>query len=75
MVRVVLKMLLVHTIVDDNFELLEYYHSGLQVLGMVGWYAMVYHVAFEQVRRVKHYGVWLGMLVVPSEGLHLMLWL
>ena len=54
MVRVVLKMLLVHTIVDDNFELLEYYHSVLQVLGMVGWYAMVYHVAFEQVRGVKH---------------------
>ena len=47
-------MLLVHTIVDANFELLEYHHSVLQALGMVGWYAMVYHVAFQLVMGVKH---------------------
>ena len=43
-----------HTIVDGNFELLEYHHSGVQVLGMVSWYTMVYHVAFQHVRVMKH---------------------
>ena len=47
-------MLLVHTIVDDNLELLEYHHSVLLVLERIGWYTMVYHVAFHLVRGVKH---------------------
>ena len=50
-------MLLVYTIFNDNFELLEHHQSVLQVLWMVGWYAMVYLVAVPPVSGVKHLGV------------------